>query len=426
MASLNFRLAIFVLLVLLSPHTYAQANSFAGYNTTSDVTEHSRLDLDQEEMERYTDQADFDKAKEIYTEGSNSQKSGGEMRTLQGFSTTAADKMGNEGYYKLYRDYWDDDKYADTFVSNALDGSGDFNGKGDSFRGECANKGSQYQNVWMYVIHEMEDAINDCKNEDLEDNDGQVEAWDEAVAFYTGSKVGSELTNSEDGFMLYTLAQKRCADYGTCDGDGVAKVNVEIMELFKDGKSELVAGNCGGALQKKNEIVKLMFVPLVQSIHRYIHLTAEGSELEKSWGEGWAFSAAVLPRVHQCDEAAAEKLRNNFSPTLDAPMGDGEDDVSKTLQGVYNCLGIDCDDVGSGDGLSSCEAGGSSGQVPGTEQPALENASGLSGGAVAGIVILLVVVVAVLVGVLLLRKRKQPKMGTMPTTQDGQDENMFA
>lgn len=37
----------------------------------------------------------------------------------------------------------------------------------------------------MYVIHEMEDAIDDCQSDCLNCNDQPVHAWDEAVAFYT-------------------------------------------------------------------------------------------------------------------------------------------------------------------------------------------------------------------------------------------------
>jgi len=39
----------------------------------------------------------------------------------------------------------------------------------------------------MYVIREMEDAVADCKAGCEYCNDARVHAWDEAVAFYTGS-----------------------------------------------------------------------------------------------------------------------------------------------------------------------------------------------------------------------------------------------
>ncbi len=51
----------------------------------------------------------------------------------------------------------------------------------------CVPQGIHYQNVWMYVVHELEDAIGDCKNGQVGDNDAGVHAWDEGWAFYAGS-----------------------------------------------------------------------------------------------------------------------------------------------------------------------------------------------------------------------------------------------
>lgn len=433
MTCVHFLALAVVPLILLTHPTQGQNIKIAGYETTTDVTQHNNLDLDQEDMERYTDDKDWENARKIYTEGDHSEKSDGK-RTLQGFSTSAPDKMAQEGYYKLYRDYWDDGTYADTFVSNALSGSGDFEGADELLRAECANKGSQYQNVWMYVIHEMEDAINDCVNGNLNDNDNEVAAWDEAVAFYTGSLVGPDPNPSTDGFMLYTLAQKRCADYGTCNEDGIAKVNAEVIDLFNKGKGQLVGGSCEEAVATKNEIVKKMTVPLVQGIHRYISQTKEGGSVkDKLWGEGWAFSAAVLPLVAHCDDSVAEALKDNFSPTVDDPMTSSVDELSGKLQSVYGCLGFGCDDVvgdkndTEGVNKETCSAGGTFKVVEGTDEPSQQNSGGgLSGGAVAGIVIAVIVVLAVLLGVFTLRKKKAPKVGTVPTAQDGQDDQIFA
>merc|ERR1712023_137777 len=105
------------------------------------------------------------------------------------------------------------DTYADDFVQDALAGTGAFVGAADISREECANKGSAYMNVWMYVIHEMEDALNDCVAGDVADNDGGVHAWDEAVAFYSGSLEGTSAGGDSSGVLLYRLAEKRCTNY---------------------------------------------------------------------------------------------------------------------------------------------------------------------------------------------------------------------
>ena len=84
------------------------------------------------------------------------------------------------------------------------------------FRKEVIQKGIVYLNVFPYVIWEMQDAINDCIDGQLTANDGtpggnSVQAWDEAVAFYTGSAEGKNkggnngLKSCSDGKVLPTV-----------------------------------------------------------------------------------------------------------------------------------------------------------------------------------------------------------------------------
>ena len=61
----------------------------------------------------------------------------------------------------------------------------------------------------MYVLREFEDAIDDCDVGSIDNNYGSAHAWDEGVAFYTGSLEGQD--GSGSGQMLHALADKRCA-----------------------------------------------------------------------------------------------------------------------------------------------------------------------------------------------------------------------
>ena len=62
-----------------------------------------------------------------------------------------------------------------------------------------------------------------------------VHAWDEGVAFYTGSLEGAAYGGSGDGKLLYRLAEKRCANFGTCSTEhptsGTSQVNTELFAL---------------------------------------------------------------------------------------------------------------------------------------------------------------------------------------------------
>merc|ERR1711985_206873 len=129
-------------------------------------------------------------------------------------------------------------KYSDTNVRPALAGTGGYAAASVSnkMRAEVAKKGVAYQAIWMYVLHEYEDAIMDCLAGDIMNNDktkagNSPHAWDEGWAFYAGSLEGTE--GSGKGAMIHTLAEKRCADFGTCkDGRvGAAMANDKHLEL---------------------------------------------------------------------------------------------------------------------------------------------------------------------------------------------------
>ena len=68
----------------------------------------------------------------------------------------------------------------------------------------------------MWVIKELEQALDGCQNDCKKTgcNDDTVRAWDEAVAFYTGSLEGSD--GNGNGKLLYALADKRCKNFKTC------------------------------------------------------------------------------------------------------------------------------------------------------------------------------------------------------------------
>lgn len=451
-----------VLLVLaadlaLVRHVCGQKGStLAGYTFESDVSEHAKLDLDQQEMEKLTDEFKWSEATSIYAAGKNSEKSDS-LRTLKGFSSEAPGKLDGEGYWELYKEYYGAGDYADKFITGALSGNGDFGGKPNIFRAECANKGSQYQSVWMYVIHEMEDAINDCNNNDLTDNDKGVKAWDEAWAFYTGSREGTD--GSGSGTMLYELAQKRCVNFGTCGEGADAPVNTKVLNALKAGRQNLNGGDCDGALKQKNEIVKQMTIPVIQGTLRYVDLTKdavdadpESEEVHKPHAEGLAFARAFLPILDNCDGGDAKTVAENFAIDADPPMKDDKDKVSKAIFDNLGCMGLSCDDIGVLDGadLPECSTSGDFKVVKGTDASAASNlengvfgesggssdsgssssgssstskssSGGLSGGVIAGIVIGGLVILGIVAAFLFLRFKKNKKMSPLvPPPQEGE------
>ena len=271
----------------------------------------------------------------------------------------------------MFYDYYGDFDYADKWVTAALAGTdmsfssgkhgpNAFSTLGDAARKEAVKKGTAYMNVWMYAVREFEDAIDDCSTctaecNDFSVNSGSVHAWDEGVAFYTGTLEGTALGGSSGGKLVYRLAEKRCANFGTCGfaGDatsGTAKVNLDLFPLFAEGARLLERGECSAVRPVVDSIVSLMTVPLVQGSLRYAYKIGEvpSDRSQKNAAEGAVFAASVLPMVYYCNPASALVIESNQKFGLyDAGTYPDFAAVKLAFEETYACLGITCDQVGA-------------------------------------------------------------------------------
>jgi hypothetical protein len=283
----------------------------------------------------------------------------------------------------MFYDYYGDFNYADKWVSAALAGTSmsfssgkhgpnDFSTLGNAARVEAVKKGTAYMNVWMYAIREFEDAIDDCSSctsecNEFSVNSGSVHAWDEGVAFYTGTLEGHDLGGDSGGKLVYRLAEKRCKNFGTCGsaGDqtsGTAYVNHELFEAFAYGRDLLQQGSCEEVRPVTNAIVSLMTVPLVQGSLRYAYKVGEvpADRSAKNAAEGATFSAAVLPLVNYCNSASAKIISDELKfGQFDASDYPDWPAVKSAFESTYDCLGISCAHVGGlvgSDGVALAES----------------------------------------------------------------------
>merc|ERR1712128_151095 len=275
-------------------------------------------------------------------------------RTLQGFSTSANDKMTGKEMFEIYKAYYGVGDYADKFITAALQGTNDdetnvsmdFSGKDDDFRVGCAMKGTAFWSDWLYTIWEMEDAIGDCDADCAEKdcNDAPVHAWDEAWAFYTGSLEGKY--GSPNGIFTYRLAEDMCGIFRTCLA-GKSKVNRELIEAFSDGKNQIDQGKCGEAEAYKKTITTQMSIPLIQATLHAALTIVNGDSSSKAKAAAASFTGSILPQVAKCSAADAETILSNLWIDASALNMAGYQAVKGAFENNYACMGVTAGDVGS-------------------------------------------------------------------------------
>jgi len=283
-------------------------------------------------------------------------------RNLAGFSVQAGSKMKGQRMFEMYKNFYGAPDYADKFVKAALKGDDEtkrvsekvpfkFSDKDDIYRVECAQKGSAYWGLWMYVIRELEDGLDDCEQGcgTQSCNDAPVHAWDEAAAFYVGSIEGE--SGNPDGRLLYRLAEKRCKNFETCGCKGdSACTNTRILRKIGEGRDLLAQGRCDEVGSIKDRIISLMTIPLVQGTLRYARKIGEGSVAPKELAEGVAFAGSILPQLDACrDGGAAQVLIDHMWIDANRNNKNAMDvwtEVKAAIVGSVDCLGITLKDLG--------------------------------------------------------------------------------
>ena len=310
-------------------------------------------------------------------------------RTLQGFSTRARAEMMDPGmsscpegniclyeYYDCqgcpykdfmpYHDYYGAADYADRWITAALDGAAmagvtearsvDFTGAAEALRAEAVRRGTVLLSVWMFVVRKFEEGIDDCVAGCLYCNEHGAHAWDEGVALYAGSLVGTDgrggggAISWVGGELLFTLANEQCSYFRTCTTGGNSNVNVELLALFTDAQGTITGdrgrlnpSGCSTVRSHLWRIVDLMTVPLIQGALRSAYLLAHLSASDQERGAAAAFAAAVLPRLSLCDADAASRVHANLR--VGASAVDFEA-VKLAFESQLDCLNVTCTDIG--------------------------------------------------------------------------------
>lgn len=320
----------------------AQSGNYV-FSNKANAIQWSRLDADIKEAEEGFDDGEYlGVVAPIYSNGKFALP-----RTLAKLSNGAGAIMAGEPTFKLFSSYWGNPNYAHKAVTDIINKRGLYAQQSQPFRADAGIKTIQYQSVWMWVVHQMELSFKQCKQ-------GKrwlsVRSLDYAVADYMGSQIVASEENT--GYVLHTLAVKRCSQFGTCATTlGVTRstVNNKIYYNFRQGKKAIQSGQCAKLNWNKNRIIQLMYVPLIQGCIRYIVKTKmdTGEKKQKSHGESWAFCGAFLPKLDKCSKSAAMVIRNNLGPKIANPMRASYSFVINQVYNNFKCMGIKCSDFGN-------------------------------------------------------------------------------
>lgn len=287
-------------------------------------------------------------------------------RTIYSMSANAGRKFRLDGAanqeffvsFQKYVDYYGEPNFGDRMINAAIQGSRysfregefDFSNSSKQTRSKMMELFASYLNIGLFLISELENAAEKCADHCQygDCHHAAIHGLDAAVAFYVGALQAQD--ESENGNLLYGLANEMCVRFKTCgpNGDqlqGTAKVNYDMFELFNEMRSNLENNQCVDARKNRDALEKLMFVPLVQGFRFATFRRLVGYSDEDLVDDAPPFSAAVLPILGHCKMAAAKNIQLDFAPG-NRQAGEDLSSIDKTLHEHYECMGMCCSDVG--------------------------------------------------------------------------------
>ncbi len=349
-----------------------ELNPLAGYIPQTDVRKIAALDLDIQAIQIFMKERAYDAVRDYYTLGrhaSMTTRIGDEVFSLKDLATTSTRQIvPSFEYFKNYfgaevDEIEDAADYADHMISMALD-TDKLPLASTEQRTEIVVKTSQYMVVFMAALEAMYEAIDDCRSNDSQRKANAANEWDKAAAYLVGSLEGTESGGTDHGLMMYSLANKRCEQFNRCESDGTAELNGLLIDLLYAGRGETMGSNCDALQKTTREIEELLLVPLIQGTLRYAIANEKLLFFDKSkdLAEGYVFSHSVLPYVAEVDGDAAGVIKRNMDFQFDSePVRDGARKVFQAFASAVPKMGVDCELVGTVNGLGGvCDRSSSS------------------------------------------------------------------
>ena len=354
----------------------AQHPVLGGYYPVSNVIEHAQMVYDVEAITLFAGAGSYAEAKSVYTEGRNSCKSSTSRRSLQGFVSEAtytsklkgtafacsftsspcgpsedAMRVGlGSGRLALAGNFWD------KFITEALDGTGDFAGKSDAMRKTAVKKGVLGV-LTMYSAYELESAIAKAFNNETADAQA-AHAWDEGWAFLYGS-------HHKDGgkFGAWEFTMKRDSDF-CVDAQNQATAAMEgkttVLRYFMAGQKASREGDVAAMVAARNDIYRVFALSSIRAALKYSALIQYSSSGVAKYSdeyhmEAYAYFLAAAGWIEQASPKAGEEVLAllDFKKSESQLTASVYCEVRAKLVAAFAGLGLDCDLVGDWKGHNS-------------------------------------------------------------------------
>jgi hypothetical protein len=301
----------------------------------------SRIDLDIHQLRILTTLESWSFAKSLYLYGSNvpgRRESENDPFHLISLSQLAisSERRDADPVYNQFVSYFNDQDYADTTITAALDGTGKWGIRTTKERAELIALTSSFEVVYMDIIRNLNNAVAACNVADPSAGFSFTggDELDQAAAMIIGSMEGTNFGGSsdlDDGQLLWNLANTRAFQFQTMNNMDYAVVNSELVDLLYAAKGELDAVVCPSLERTVLKIQQLMTVAVMQSVIRSA-IAADGilstsSDLSLVGGE--VFARSVLPIINAHDPSTAELISENMIIKVGVnPVRDGKEVVA--------------------------------------------------------------------------------------------------
>lgn len=327
--------------------------TIAGFLPATDVYEMSRLDLDILQIGIFMETRAYEAALDYYVYGFNSR---GAQQPLSLGNLATSEGRSLVPQYETFAAFFGED-YAEATVVNAINRTDEFTGASRDQAAEAVTRALQCLVSYMAVLEKLYGAVDLCRN-----GTAAIQRWEEGVALFVGSLEGTESggNGAWDGTMLYSLAKETCEGFGTCEGNGDASINQDILAVLTDGRGLLQVDDCEGALLViEDEILSYLPVSLVQGMLFY---ATEMSDLEAGsdayeLASAYVLARSVLPLVDAVNQTSSRIISDNTAFSLTSqPVPDGVDSLYEAMTYVMTGMDVSCDDIGTFGKRDVCNA----------------------------------------------------------------------